>query len=444
MNENKNSNQFSAEDIQRYLKGQMSAQEMHAIETAALDDPFLADAIEGFETAMAAGKEESIQKGLMELEERFDKRVKPTRELVPLIQSKWWKIAAAALIVIITGVAFYNNWIKPEATKDALAVHKAQLKDSSAVQQSKQKGPATSANSLIQQNGVDTPSSTEISQSAEIKSSPPLEINKSKPGKELSKERNTAIPKAEEDGKDDFAGRIAIADSTREEVTSKPLTSDKDSRNAEKALESKVSGLYTRDQVSRQLNSFSGRVVDPENKPLPNASLQVMSNNTRLVTDQAGNFNFTDKDSVVTVKVDMVGFEHGNFRLQNSVASNKLVLEPIKESLDEVVIVGYGNQRKKDITKATVKVQDAVPQIGWIEYEKYLEKNKKPPVNNPLMTGEVVVSFVVKRWGSLSDFKIEKSMSKDYDAEAIRLIREGPAWKLLRGYKSRITVIVNF
>ena len=44
--------QYSAQDIQRYLKGQMSPEEMHAIETAALDDPFLADAIEGYELAL--------------------------------------------------------------------------------------------------------------------------------------------------------------------------------------------------------------------------------------------------------------------------------------------------------------------------------------------------------------------------------------------------------
>ena len=42
---------YSFEDIQRYLQGKMSAAEMHAIEKAALQDPFLADAIEGFNEA---------------------------------------------------------------------------------------------------------------------------------------------------------------------------------------------------------------------------------------------------------------------------------------------------------------------------------------------------------------------------------------------------------
>ena len=42
---------YSLEDIQRYLQGKMSAAEMHDIEKAALQDPFLADAIEGFTQA---------------------------------------------------------------------------------------------------------------------------------------------------------------------------------------------------------------------------------------------------------------------------------------------------------------------------------------------------------------------------------------------------------
>ena len=39
---------YTFEDIQRYLQGKMSAAEMHDIEKSALQDPFLADAIEGY------------------------------------------------------------------------------------------------------------------------------------------------------------------------------------------------------------------------------------------------------------------------------------------------------------------------------------------------------------------------------------------------------------
>jgi hypothetical protein len=99
----------------------MSAEEMHDIETAALDDPFLADAIEGFQGAIEVN-EESLNTGLAQLNKEFSERIKPPARVVPITQSRWWQIAAAAMIVLIVGVAFYNNWIKPEENAKALAV----------------------------------------------------------------------------------------------------------------------------------------------------------------------------------------------------------------------------------------------------------------------------------------------------------------------------------
>ncbi len=113
---NKNTNQYSAADIQRYLKGEMSAEEMHAREIAALEDPFLADAIEGFEMAMTEGKENSVNTSLAQLIKQFDTRIEKPAKVQSITQSRWWQFAAAALILVITGVAVYNNFIKTEET----------------------------------------------------------------------------------------------------------------------------------------------------------------------------------------------------------------------------------------------------------------------------------------------------------------------------------------
>jgi hypothetical protein len=56
----------------------------------------------------------------------------------------------------------------------------------------------------------------------------------------------------------------------------------------------------------------------------------------------------------------------------------------------------------------------------------------------------VVVSFQVNRKSELSDFKIEQRLSVAQDAEAIRLIKEGPSWRILKGKKARIMVIIRF
>src|SRR5687768_6363785 len=41
-------NEFTAQDIERYYNGKMSSLEMHQLEKAAMEDPFLADALEGY------------------------------------------------------------------------------------------------------------------------------------------------------------------------------------------------------------------------------------------------------------------------------------------------------------------------------------------------------------------------------------------------------------
>jgi hypothetical protein len=448
---NKNTNQYSAADIQRYLKGEMSAEEMHAIEIAALEDPFLADAIEGFEMAMTEGKEYSVNTSLTQLNKQFDTRIEKPAKVQSITQSRWWQFAAAALILVITGVAVYNNFIKTEETSQALAVNK-KADTNSPVQEKPQEKPGFSALSDSGKS-LDAKSNVPSANSAKIVAVSSEEESKRK----LSGSKESSISKKQDNQA--APGAIENRENTDiDEITAKPLTSYSDSFKRDLPSAKVPEAVAQRNnELAARLNNFSGRVVDPNNKPLPYANLEILQNKTKVIADEAGNFNFESKDSIIDVQVDLIGFQQRNFRLQNSIASNNLVLEPTKAELEEVVVSGYGKERKKVVpgkkspmaekrsgTKTTVKVQNAVPRIGWIEYEKYLEKNKKLPANNSLLKGEVVVSFQVRYPGIISDYKIEKSLSKDYDEEAIRLIREGPQWRLINGRKTRITVIVKF
>jgi negative regulator of sigma E activity len=452
MSANKDHNkQYSAADIERYLRGQMSAEEMHQLETAALDDPFLADAIEGFQAAMEADKKPMV--GLDKLNEEFNQRVKKPSKVVPITRSIWWQVVAAVLILVIVGVAYYNNWMNPKEKIDALATNNEKLHDSARFEVPKKeaKQPAVS-DSMMQDTNSQTANRLTTVESGSSPARRQTEADQSR------KITSPVIAKGKQLA-DEPQHQNAEGLARSEEVTNKPpSTNDTREKQTDVAASRGPETAGARiSQSTNQLNNFSGRVVDPSNQPLPNASIQIIKDKSNLVTDQSGQFNFTAKDSVVDIQVDLVGYEQRKYRLQNNNASNELILEPSTRNMDEVVVSGYGKRRKKDVyskrksnapkdakADTTVKVQDAVPQIGWIEYEKYLEKNKRPPSSNPQLKGEVIVSFEVQRPDKLSDFKIEKSLSRDHDLEAIRLIREGPEWKLWKGLKSRVTVIVNF
>src|SRR6188474_3382695 len=93
---------YTFEDIQRYLQGKMSAAEMHAVEKAALQDPFLADAIEGYnEVDLNTAKQHlnEINAGL------FTEKQKP-RVIAFNKKTQWLSIAA--MIIVIAGIALFS------------------------------------------------------------------------------------------------------------------------------------------------------------------------------------------------------------------------------------------------------------------------------------------------------------------------------------------------
>lgn len=82
------------------------------------------------------------------------------------------------------------------------------------------------------------------------------------------------------------------------------------------------------------------------------------------------------------------------------------------------------------------------PQAGWKYFGEYLDKNLKA---GNAARGEVTLSFHINLSGEPQDIKIVKSLNNAADAEAIRLIKEGPSW--ISGEKdkaSEIRISVKF
>ena len=96
---------------------------------------------------------------------------------------------------------------------------------------------------------------------------------------------------------------------------------------------------------------------------------------------------------------------------------------------------------------ATATKEKAAPVSGWVEYTTYMKENIKTPAEISTKDQNhftVEVSFSVDTDGTLSNFKIEKSTCQPCNAEAIRLIKEGPAWKTNTGQKEKVTYTVSF
>src|SRR5215204_3107586 len=113
------SKHYTANDIERYHSGLLSAAEMNALEKAALDDPFLADALEGYAHAKTPAADVSL------LQERLQQRIGKDEKKKRLfyIGSSWMKVAALFILFAGGGWLIYQTLSKTdEKNINAVAV----------------------------------------------------------------------------------------------------------------------------------------------------------------------------------------------------------------------------------------------------------------------------------------------------------------------------------
>ena len=126
--------------------------------------------------------------------------------------------------------------------------------------------------------------------------------------------------------------------------------------------------------------------------------------------------------------VDSATLVDGNIVNADIITSKEVTLTNPASPTDQKAII----RAKATATESAVHnpvVAGVQPLIGWELYRQYLELNMRKPKNEPILNGIVVVSLQVDRNGKLANFKIRKGLTEAYNAEAIRLIKEGPEWR---------------
>ena len=113
-----------------------------------------------------------------------------------------------------------------------------------------------------------------------------------------------------------------------------------------------------------------------------------------------------------------------------NVSGRKMQIEPDSAvpDLKEAVLVGYGMAKKSEAEQTAHTAPQ--PVTGMNNFERYIEENIRKP--HALVQGEravAIVSFLVRSTGAIDSIKVLESPGDEFAAEAMRLIKEGPAWK---------------
>ena len=109
--------------------------------------------------------------------------------------------------------------------------------------------------------------------------------------------------------------------------------------------------------VTQQTIKVTGQVVDQEGEPLIGATIKLKGAQTGVITDFDGNFSI-DAPSNGTLVVSYVGYKDREIAVRGRAVIEKIEMESDALMLEQVVVVGYGTQKKADLT-GSVSVVDA-------------------------------------------------------------------------------------
>ncbi|WP_301196810.1 carboxypeptidase-like regulatory domain-containing protein, partial [uncultured Duncaniella sp.] len=112
-------------------------------------------------------------------------------------------------------------------------------------------------------------------------------------------------------------------------------------------------------KANAQNLTVNGTVIDSTEEPMIGATVQVDGTNNIVVTDLDGNFTLKNVASNATLVVTYIGYKTEKVAV-NGQSNLTITLTEDSESLDEVVVIGYGGTRaRRDLTGSVGSVSGA-------------------------------------------------------------------------------------
>ncbi|MGB2129138.1 MAG: SusC/RagA family TonB-linked outer membrane protein [Flavicella sp.] len=110
--------------------------------------------------------------------------------------------------------------------------------------------------------------------------------------------------------------------------------------------------------VQAQSKNVKGNVKDASGEVLPGASIIVVGTSVGTMTDFDGNFEVRVGADAKSISVSSLGYKTQEIAFTGQEVIN-VILEEESNKLEEVVVVGYGTQKAKDVTGAISKIKAA-------------------------------------------------------------------------------------
>lgn len=393
--------------ILAYLKTGRRGKPANRLERDAMHDPFLNDALEGFESIES---EDQLLSDIQRMRERLHRKQQPNRR-------GWIRWAAASVALFLVGGLSYlllqNNSAKdymlaeqPPVGKQTAPVQKAtptiEPTDSHSVESAfPERKEAVSDLKIAAESHFEETTLNEVVSSA---THSPLHIADNK---ELIKDRMNEETEASAKHEDEVV--IASGLATQKKLTTPPTDSN---------------------------------------------TKQMIADQTDFYTPRPGKVSGLDATAPQAGKKEILQFSEPAMKVvprsSESAERREELLADIdkwddQQTLSEVVVIGYGSRKKNDLTGSIstikgeeldrAKVKLKIPKaLGLVKDEKaHLEELERDLLwfhnqQEKKAKGRLKISFLLDKEGEPYDFKIEKGVDSIYNQEAIRLLEKSGPW----------------
>ena len=177
----------------------------------------------------------------------------------------------------------------------------------------------------------------------------------------------------------------------------------------------------------RQDFTVTGTVKDQNGQPLANVTVTEAQSHRSTVTKEDGSFSLKVSTTHIVLMFRLVGYNKTDFSPVDITKPINIQLNASVQSLNEVVVLGYGTQRKKDVTGSVTHVNEAaIPSKSTDGF--YHKQRRKDP-------GTEDEKYFQKNYDSA--FKQQSSFDKTY------IMAKNSLGKGSEGYRSEFLQLIR-
>lgn len=384
-----------------YIKGLRKGKEAHRLEKESMQDPFLADALDGYQQV-----EGDHERRLEQLQHQISARTSRARYR----RAVSWSVAACLALGV--GISSYFLFMKGEEAMPPVLFEEEVL----AVGPSEEDSVKNSDTTDIR--GVSEVSRTATSQGKKTSSEVLAQSKHVQQTPAAAVEMQELLMKDEE-----------------EETTEKEIPQVTTNVEQPVTIIMETPAEASKLATTAGKNLVRGKVVDEYNEPIIGAVVSVKGTNLATLTNVDGLFELKTPQKAVELTAEFIGFEP--VVLPADTGKNTLIaMREDQQTLEEVAVVAYGTKKrnKKETSIPATNIVDDYrmpePVIGKSAYKKYLKDSIIYPSDEACKDskGTVSLAFFIDKDGNPERITVTKSLCKSADQEAVRLVKEGPKW----------------